>query len=162
MIEYHPTSVNTSEDSTSLVRRCFQAYSQGMCCMRDASGKETSWLVTLRSWKNWTRQKSMLEDSTKRRFSCRKNVVDFKFPFADGTGKLAGRDQVLRIPTLIQDDPARGEKHHDVLQGESDGFRPTDQQADTVEARDDFWSISVNHHVGPRCLQEGSFPVPLT
>ena len=82
-----------------------------------------------------------------------KNGVDFKFPVADGSHKLAGRDQVLRTPTLIQDDPARGEEHHDVLQGESDGFQPTDQQADTVEARDDFWSISGNHHVGPWCLR---------
>ena len=51
-----------------------------------------------------------------------KNGVNFKFPFADGSHKLAGRDQVWRTPTLIQDDPARGEEHHDVLQGESDGF----------------------------------------
>ena len=36
--------------------------------------------------------------------------------------------------------PARGEEHKDVLPGESDGFPPTDQHADDVEARDDFWS----------------------
>ena len=77
------------------------------------------------------------------------NGEKIKFPVADGSHKLAGRDQVLRTPTLIQDDPARREEHNDVLQGESDGFRPTDHQAEDVEARDDFCSVSGKHHVGP-------------
>ena len=42
-------------------------------------------------------------------------------PVADGTGELAGRDQVFRKSISIQDHPARGEERNDVLQGESDG-----------------------------------------
>ena len=39
------------------------------CCMRGGSGKEMLLSRTLRSWKIWTRQKSMLGDSTQSRFS---------------------------------------------------------------------------------------------
>ena len=52
-----------------------------------------------------------------------------------------------------------------VLQGESDGSQLLDQQADDVEARNDFWSISGNHiyrhHVEPRVKLCESFPLPL-
>ena len=44
----------------------------------------------------------------------------FIFPIADGTVKLSGGDQVLRISTLIRDRPDRGEEQGN-LQGESDG-----------------------------------------
>ena len=82
---------------------------------------------------------------------------------------MAGRDQVFRKSTSIQDDLARGEEHNDDLQGESDGSQPSDQQADDAEARNDFWSISGSHvhrhHVYPRVdlhvPTEGSFPIPL-
>ena len=39
----------------------------------------------------------------------------FIFHVADGTVKLAERDQVFRKSTLIQNLPARGEEHDDVL-----------------------------------------------
>ena len=69
-----------------------------------------------------------------------KNGEEFIFPFADEAVKLAGCDQA------IQDDPARGEGHNDVLQGEPDGSLPSDQQADGIEARHDFWRVS-GHHI---------------
>ena len=40
-------------------------YSLDMRCVRKESGK-TSWSQTLRNWKRWTHQKSMLGDSTQR------------------------------------------------------------------------------------------------
>ena len=84
-------------------------------------------------------------------------VVELLFPVADGTVKLTGIDQVCRKSTSIQDHPARGEEHHDVL------------QADDVEARNDIWCVSNKHmhrhHVEPRVKlyvrKEGSFPAAI-
>ena len=94
----------------------------------------------------------------------------FIFPFADGTVKLSGGDQVLRTSTLIRDCPDRGEEQGN-LQGESDGSSPPfqDSSPDDGEARNDFWSIPGNfirrHHVEPRVKlyvpREASFPIPL-
>ena len=82
-----------------------------------------------------------------------KEGEEFQFPFADGSVKLAGRDQVCRTSTFIQEHPARGHEHKDVLQEESDGSQPSDPQTDDTEARIGFWSISGNHlychHVQP-------------
>ena len=78
----------------------------------------------------------------------------FTFPVADGSVKLAGRDQAIRESTSIQDRPLRRDEHNGVLQGESDGSQPSDQQTDDTEAQDDFWSI-YRHHVQPSVLEEG-------
>ena len=64
----------TSQDSTSLVRKFCQESSKDMYCMRGAFGNATSLSQTRVSWKCWTRQKFMLEDSMRRRSSCRKTV----------------------------------------------------------------------------------------
>ena len=71
------------------------------------------------------------------------------FPVADGSDKLAGRDQVfskiqLNSGILLQN----GEEHKDVLQGESDGSQPFDQSTGDIEARDDFWSFAGSHMYG--------------
>ena len=52
--------------------------------------------------------------------------------------KLAGRDQTIQESTSIQERPARGDEHNDVLQGESDGSQPSDQQMDDTEAQGRF------------------------
>ena len=57
-----------------------------------------------------------------------KKGEEFVFSFADGSVKLAGRDKVFRKSTSRQEDTARGEEHNDVLQGESYGSEPPDQQ----------------------------------
>ena len=62
----------------------------------------------------------------------------FTFPIGAGPVKLSGREQVFRKSTLIQDHPARGEEHNDVLQAESGGSPPSDTLADDGEARNDF------------------------
>ena len=53
-----------------------------------------------------------------------RNGEEFVFPFADGSVRLAGSDQVCRKSTSRQEHFARGEEHNDVLQGESDGSQP--------------------------------------
>ena len=50
-----------------------------------ASGKETSWSQTLRSWTLWTRHISMLGDSNAKEIITPKNGEFFMFPIADGT-----------------------------------------------------------------------------
>ena len=44
---------------------------------------------------------------------------NFKFPVADGTVKIFGREQRLRTSTLTRDRPERGEEQ-EILQGKSD------------------------------------------
>ena len=63
------------------------------------------------------------------------NGENFIFPIADGTVKLAGREQAFRESTSFQDRPLRGDEHNGVLQGESDGSQPSDQQTDDTEAQ---------------------------
>ena len=126
------------------------------------------WSQTLRSWKIWTRQTSVLEDSMQRKFFA-ENGENFIFAVADGTVKLSGRDQVFRRTTPFLAHPARGEEHNDVCQGESDGSQPLDTPTHDGEARHDFWTIAGNyihrHHFEPRvnfCVpNEESFPIPL-
>ena len=100
-----------------------------------------------------------------------KNCETCFFPFADGTVKLSGGDQVLRTSTLIRDSPDRGEEQGN-LPGEADLSSSTpfrDSSPDDGETRNDFWSISGNyiyrHHVEPSvslCVpREASFPNPL-
>ena len=48
------------------------------------------------------------------------------FPVADGTAKLSGRDQEFREPTLRQHRPVWSENLSGELQGESEGFQPTE------------------------------------
>ena len=51
---------------------------------------------------------------------------EFIFPIADGTAKLSGRDQEFREPTPRQHRPVWNEDFSRELQGESDGFLPTE------------------------------------
>ena len=44
--------------------------------MREGCGKEISWLQTLRSWKCWKCQKSILDDSMQRHFSCHRTETN--------------------------------------------------------------------------------------
>ena len=78
-----------------------------------------------------------------------KIVESFTFLVADGSFEWAGREQAFRESTSIQDPPLRGDEHKGVLQGESDGSQPSDQQTDDTGAQDDIWSI-YRHHVQPR------------
>ena len=98
---------------------------------------------------------------------------NFIFPVSDGTGKIFGRGQRLRISTLTPDCPERGEER-EILQGKSDELHsPSHLQEDSTrdyeEAKNDFWTITgefiYRHHVVPRVKlyvpQEESFPIPL-
>ena len=60
------------------------------------------------------------------------------FLIADGTVQLSGRDKVFRRSTSIQDHPARGEEHNDVLQGGPDGSQSLDTPTDDSKDRTIF------------------------
>ena len=95
-----------------------------MSCIREVSGKETSWSQTLRSWKFRTHLKINAKRLNAKEVLKQKNGEHFIFPIADVTDKLSGRDQVFRKSTSFQDYPARGEEHNDDLQEKSDGSQP--------------------------------------
>ena len=106
--------------------------------MRGELGKEIFWSPTLRSRRIYTRQKSMLEDSMKKKSLRQKMVEILIFPIADGTVKLCGGDQVIRKSTSMRDEPERGEELRDDLRGESDGSPPVDTTMDGREVRNVF------------------------
>ena len=92
----------------------------------------------------------------------------FTFPTADGTAKLLGRDNDFRESALRQEQPEVSEDLSGELQGEPEGFQPTESR-DDAEARKDFWSIQGDflhrHHNEPRVqlyVPKGeTFPIPL-
>ena len=98
-------------------------------------------------------------------------MKNYTFPVADGTVKPYGGDQALRTSTLIRNQPVREGSRQDFL-GESEWAPPPhfqDSFPDAGEARDDFWSISINfiyhHNIQPTVKlytpREESFPIPL-
>ena len=74
----------------------------------------------------------------------------------------------FREPTLRREQPVRSEDLRGELQGEPEGFQPTDSR-DDAEAWRDFWSIQGDfihrHHIEPRLQlfvpKEETFPIPL-
>ena len=136
-----------------LVSKFCQESSKDVCCVREASVKETSWSRTLMSWKMLTRPKSMFGYSNAKEVLMPKNGGHFIFLVADGTFKLSGRDQVFRRTTSIQDHPARGEEHSDGLQRDSYGSQPLDTLTGDGEVRNDCWMIAgifCRHHFQPK------------
>ena len=65
---------------------------------------------------------------------------EFKFPVADGTAKLSGRDYDFRASTLRREPIVRSEDFSGELQGDSGESQPT-ESTDDAEARADFRSI---------------------
>ena len=60
----------------------------------------------------------------------------FIFPVADGTAKLSGRDHKFREPTVRRGQLVRSADLRGDLQGEPEGFQPTETK-DDAEARKD-------------------------
>ena len=89
------------------------------------------------------------------------NLPDQREDHHDGFQGEANRPDPAQFRTILHEMRSTT----NVLQGESDGSQPLDQQAEDVEARNDFWSISGNHiyrhHVEPRVKLCESFPLPL-
>ena len=92
----------------------------------------------------------------------------FKFPIADGTAKLFGRDHGVRESTPRRDQLEMSEDLREELQGNLERSHPTETK-DDAEARNDFWSIEGDFiyrcQVEPRgqldVPKEESFPMPL-
>ena len=66
MDEYHPISAKDISRLLQFVPKV-QENSSVMCCMREESGKETSWSQTLKNWRRWTRSNSTPEGSMERK-----------------------------------------------------------------------------------------------
>ena len=87
---------------------------------------------------------------------------------ADGTANLSGRYYDFREPTLRREQTVRSEDFSGELQGEPQGFQPTETK-DDAEARKDLWSIqgdfSYRYHYEPRVQlyvpKKETFPFPL-
>ena len=54
---------DTSQGSTNLVRKFYLEYFSDMQKPRGKFGRDIFWSQTLRNWKTWTRQTSILEES---------------------------------------------------------------------------------------------------
>ena len=65
---------------------------------------------------------------------------NFIVPIADGKAKLLGRDHEFRESAQRQEQPGESEDLSGQLQGEPEGFQPT-ESGDDAEVRKDFWSI---------------------
>ena len=93
---------------------------------------------------------------------------EFKFPIADGTAKVSGRDCEFREPTPRREPTARRENLSGECHGDREESQPTEMR-DDAEARADFWSISgdfiCRHHNEPRVQlhvpKEETFSTPL-
>ena len=85
----------------------------------------------------WTRQKSMLEGSMRKKCWSPKGVNIFFFPIADGTAKLSGRDFEVRESTPRREQPVRSEDVREEPQGTSERSQPTEAK-DDAGARNDF------------------------
>ena len=90
MVENHAIA---AQDQSRL-HQCGKKYSPGICL--GYALRADFWSQTLRSWKFWARQKSMLEGFNAKEVVTPENEVVFLFPIANGTVKLSGGDQVLR------------------------------------------------------------------
>ena len=95
------------------------------------------------SWKIWTRQKPMLQDSMPRKFGRRQTVQTSHFRSQMEQSKLFGRDHGIRKSTSMRDELARSEELSGDLRGSSDGSQPIDAVTDDREARNDFWSKGI-------------------
>ena len=87
MVEYCP---NSSRRLHQFEKFC-QEHSSDMHCLREKFGIEIFWLQTLRNWRIWTHQKSILKDQCRRSIDAREERFFFflkKNPTADGTAKL--------------------------------------------------------------------------
>ena len=93
MIQHHPISAKVQSRLHQFGKKISARNPPDVCCVRGECGRETSWSQTLRMWKFWTRQISMLEDCTRRRSYFRTQVEH---------SKLSGREQALPRSTSIQ------------------------------------------------------------
>ena len=142
----------TSQDSTSLARHFCQESSKEVYCIQVRSGKELSWSRTLRSWKIWTRQKSMLEDSMHRKSLCRKDGEKIMFSIADVGKKSWNPEDPPQFGTTVHETKSTTMFFKESRTGLNHWTR---------------WRMTVKletHHAEPRVKllvpSEGSFPIP--
>ena len=107
-----------------------------------------------------TRQKSTLEDSTQRKFSCQNK--EMKSDSREWNSQVSRRRSGIPNIHLNSGPTCTGA----VLQGDTHGFTPSDKQmTHDIAARHGFWSMSGNytyrHHVQPSAKLYVPFQIPL-
>ena len=115
-------------------------YSTDKDWSRKEFGKETSSSQTLRSWKSWTRQTSVLEGLNAKERIMMKNVEHFYFPIRRWNSKTVCLEETMgsENPFLRRDQPVRSEDLREDLQGNSEKSQPVDETKDDAEVRNDL------------------------
>ena len=97
--------------------------------MRGGSGKEFFFVADVEELKHLDASEIHARRFNTKEVLMPKKERGFVLHFADESVKLAGRDQVFRKSTSIQDHNARRGEHNDaIIQKETDGSNPSDQQ----------------------------------
>ena len=93
----------------------------------------------------------MLGDSLQKEKKTPKNGENLRFPIPHGTVKLSGGDHGTRKPTLMRDQPERGEE----LSGDFRGSSDKSQLADSIIV------ITSNLEFSSTCRKQKTFPSPM-
>ena len=125
MVEYHPISAKDQSRLHQSGKKVLPGIFLGCALFVGEFGREMCWLQTWRSWKCWTRQKSMLEDSNAKETITPKRVNNLIFSIADA--QVSGRDHGVRKSTHTRDQLVRSETVRGDLQAHSEKSQPTDE-----------------------------------
>ena len=94
-----------------------------------------SWSQTLRNWRTWTRQESILEASMQKKYGRHKGGKFFLHSQEHMPQQNCQEETTkFREPTLGRKQPVRSEDLRGELQGEPDGLQPAEAK-DVAEAR---------------------------
>ena len=127
----------TSQGSTNLVRKFYLEYSSDMCWSRGIE-KDTLWPRTLRRWKTWTREKSILEASNHKKCLRHKVAEQLFCPNRRGNSKIVCKRRPRTHSKAEQ--LVRSEDLREELQCISERSEPTETKDDAEAKKDSFQS----------------------
>ena len=96
----------------------------------------------------------MLDDSTKRRFSCRKTVLTTYSHSQMEQSSWREEIRFCEYPPCFRMTVPEERSTTMFFKESRTGFNQQTNKRILSKPRDDFWSTSRNQHVGPRCLQK--------
>ena len=151
MFEYYPISSRDLSRLNQIGKKVLPGVFLGHALFARRTWKGV-WSQILQSWRRWTRQKSILEDSMQEKYRCHKREEN-----SDSQWQVVQQN--------CQEETTNSEN---LLQGESGESQP-EEAKDDADARADFWSIQgdfiYRHHIEPRVElyvpKEETFPIPL-
>ena len=133
MVEYHPIAAKDQSRLHQCGKQVLPGIFLGYAWCAGGIWKEGILVAEIEELENSTRQRSMLEGSMHKKCSRRKRANILKFPIADGTAELFGRDHGIRKSTFNAGTTCKIGRS----QGNSDKSRPVDETEDDAEARND-------------------------